>query len=406
MKIVNLSTYDLNGGAARASYRIHKEFQSQDIDSKMLVLHKTIDDNSVISVASSKLKNFASKIDNFPLRFYEKQKITWSTSWFGFDIAQSKYVQEADVIILYWVAGGFLSPNNIYQLSKLNKKIIWRLSDMLPFTGGCHYSGECDKYKSICQECTQINSSKVNDISNRLFNKKIHLWKDIDMNIVCPSNWMESCVKKSAIFKSKNVSIIPTGVDREVFKKIDKKIARNILNLPADKKILLLGAVNINGEPRKGGKEAYDAIKYYLKEYKRSDIELVVFGSYNNVFQDLNINITMMGKVNDEYTLALLYSAADVFLAPSKEENLANTVLESLSCNTPVVAFNIGGMPDVIKYGENGFLVSPYNIKEFSEGIDWCLNNVFDNRSMLDLIFSLEKQVKTYINLCKNIQEI
>jgi len=277
---------------------------------------------------------------------------------------------------------------------------------MLPFTGGCHYSGECDKYKSICQECTQINSSKVNDISNRLFNKKIHLWKDIDMNIVCPSNWMESCVKKSAIFKSKNVSIIPTGVDREVFKKIDKKIARNILNLPADKKILLLGAVNINGEPRKGGKEAYDAIKYYLKEYKRSDIELVVFGSYNNVFQDLNINITMMGKVNDEYTLALLYSAADVFLAPSKEENLANTVLESLSCNTPVVAFNIGGMPDVIKYGENGFLVSPYNIKEFSEGIDWCLNNVFDNRSMLDLIFSLEKQVKTYINLCKNIQEI
>ena len=275
---------------------------------------------------------------------------------------------------------------------------------MLPFTGGCHYSGECDKYKSICQECTQINSSKFNDISNRLFNKKINLWKDIDINIVCPSNWMESCVKESRIFKSKNVSVIPTGVDREVFKKIDKKIARNILNLPADKKILLLGAVNINGEPRKGGKEAYDAINYYLKEYEESDIELVVFGSYNNIFQDLNINITMMGKVNDEYTLALLYSSADVFLAPSKEENLANTVLESLSCNTPVVAFNIGGMPDVIKHGENGFLVSPYNIKDFGTCIDESLNFSYENLKLLDNKFSLKEQVKLYLDLITELK--
>ncbi len=412
MKIVNISTSDFIGGAARATYRLHREFINMGYDSKLLVLHKTLDDNTIISVSKNKVEKVFSKfsggIDNIPAKFYGVQN-TWSTAWYGQDISKLDEVKEADIIVLYWISGGFLSPKSIFQLSQLNKPIFWRLSDMWPFTGGCHYSNGCTKYLENCGYCPELSSSKENDLSKKLLIKKNHLWKDIDINIIAPSNWIAQCASNSSVFKNKKIRIFGTGVDTNLFKPIEKNIARDILNIPEGKKVILLGAVNIVSDNRKGGMLAYKAFEKLLESYEKSNVYLLVFGSYNNVFENLEIDVNMIGKVNDEYTLALLYSSSDVFIAPSKEENLANTVLESLGCGTPVVAFDVGGMPDAIEHQKNGYLAKPFSTNELAYGIEWILNN--DNyaelcenaREKVMKEFDSKIVAKKYIKLYKDI---
>jgi glycosyltransferase involved in cell wall biosynthesis len=378
MKIVNISTHDFSGGAARATYRLHKEFINQGYDSKLLVLYKTLSDDSVVSSSNSFLEKlfskFSSNINKIPNKFYNV-KNPWSAGWYGQDISNMKVVKDADVINLYWVSGGFLSIKNIEQLARLNKPIFWRLSDMWPFTGGCNYSNGCDKYTHHCGSCTELLSTRENDLSRVLINKKISLWKDLDISIIAPSNWIADCAKNSSVFKNKKINILGTGVDTKIFKPIEKKTARNILNLPFDKKIILLGAVNITNDSRKGGELAYEALKKILEYYSKNEIYLLVFGSYNNIFSGLGISVNAIGQVYDEYTLALLYSSSDLFIAPSREENLANTVLESASCETPIVAFDIGGMPDIVEHKKNGYLATPFDIEDLANGIDWVLSN-------------------------------
>jgi len=377
MKIVNISTNDFSGGAARATYRLHREFLNLGYDSKLLVLYKTLDDNTIVGTSKTNfekaLSKFASNIDNLPSKLY-KVANTWSTGWYGRDISTIDIVKEADIIVLYWVSGGFLSPKSIAQLSKLNKPIFWRLSDMWPFTGGCHYSNGCTKYIDNCGYCPELSSNKENDLSRKLILKKNQIWKGSDLNIIAPSKWIAKCARDSLIFKNQKINILGTGVDTKIFKPIEKNIARDILNLPQDKKIILLGAVNISSDTRKGGQLAYKALEKLLESHPKSNIILLVFGTYNNVFENLNIDVNVIGKVSDEYTLALLYSSADVFIAPSKEENLANTVLESSSCATPTVAFDIGGMPDVIEHKKNGYLAKPFDTDDLAHGIQWILN--------------------------------
>ncbi|WP_108063735.1 glycosyltransferase family 4 protein [Poseidonibacter lekithochrous] len=409
MKIVNISTNDFNGGAARATYRLHREFINLGHDSKLLVLQKNLDDNTVFTVNSNRFARFVSKytgaIDNIPTRFLNITN-TWSTGWYGQDISNIDIVKEADIIVLYWVSAGFLSPKSIFQLSKLNKPIFWRLSDMWPFTGGCHYSNGCDKYMNNCGSCPELKSNKDSDLSRKLINKKNKLWKNLDINIIAPSTWIADCAYKSTIFRNKKIKVLGTGVDTKIFKKIEKNIARDILNLPKDKKIILLGAVDISNDTRKGGQLAYEALNK-LFDVNLNETCLVVFGSSINVFKNLNIDVNMLGKINDEYTLALLYSAADVFIAPSKEENLANTVLESASCGTPIVSFNIGGMPDIIKHKKNGYLSKPFDTNDLAYGIEWVLNSKnYDElcnnarKSILDK-FDSSNISKKYIELYK-----
>lgn len=409
MKIVNISTNDFNGGAARATYRLHREFINLGHNSKLLVLQKNLDDNTVFTVNSNKFARFVSKytgaIDNIPTRFLNITN-TWSTGWYGQDISNIDIVKEADIIVLYWVSAGFLSPKSILQLTKLNKPIFWRLSDMWPFTGGCHYSNGCDKYMNNCGNCPELKSNKDNDLSRKLINKKNKLWKNLDINIIAPSTWIADCAYKSTIFRNKKIKVLGTGVDTKIFKKIEKNIARDILNLPNDKKIILLGAVDISSDTRKGGQLAYEALNK-LSDVNLNETCLVVFGSSINVFKNLNIDVKMMGKINDEYTLALLYSAADVFIAPSKEENLANTVLESASCGTPIVSFSIGGMPDIIKHKKNGYLSKPFDTNDLAYGIEWVLNSKnydelcnYARKSILDK-FDSSNISKKYIELYK-----
>ena len=303
--------------------------------------------------------------------------------------------------------GGFLNIKEIGRILSLDKPIVWRLSDMWPFTGGCHYSNGCEKYMSKCVRCPQLDYSAKFDLAKSIFKKKLKRFDTKNLTVVAPSKWIAQSAAKSFLFKTARIEIIPTGVDIKIFKPIDKDIARELLNLPKDKTLILSGAIGGFKNKRKGGEFLLDALRIIEKD--RKDIDLVHFGSELVPYQFKKIKTWPQGHVSDDLILAIIYSACDVFVAPSVEENLANTVLESISCGTPVVCFDIGGMPDAILHLKNGYLAKPFDVKDLSEGISWIINNDNKNelkrtaRQVAESKFSNEKSTIKYIELYRNL---
>jgi glycosyltransferase involved in cell wall biosynthesis len=275
-----------------------------------------------------------------------------------------------DVVNLHWINEGLMS---IRKISRLRKPIVWTVHDMWPFTGGCHYTFGCSAYKQKCGKCPQLNSRRDYDLSTFIFNHKKKLKNKI--TFVAPSLWMKDCIEQSALFCDSPVVHIPYPIDLEVYQPRDKNVLRDLLGLPQDKKLIAFGAMNALAEERKGFKYLLSAI-HQLRDSSEifSNTELVVFGSSRPAAEINGVFKThYLGKLSDELSLALAYGACDVFLAPSTQDNLPNTVIESMACGVPVVAFNIGGMPDMIENGYNGFLAEPFSSDGLATGISRVL---------------------------------
>ena len=257
MKILHVNTSDIQGGAARAAFRLNRALNKLKVDSKMLVQSKAGDDLNVKSVAETKIQKGLAKIrpyyDMLPLKLYKnRQKAPFSVARTGEDICKNEYTKEADLINLHWINGGFLSLKSIKKLNQLHKPIVWTLHDMWPFTGGCHYSGGCAKYKEKCGQCPILNSSKDRDLTRRIWEKKNKYYKNLNLTIVTCSTWLAQCVKDSSLFNDLRIEVIPNSLDINVFKPIKKEIARDILNLPQNKYLILFGAMSATSDKRKG----------------------------------------------------------------------------------------------------------------------------------------------------------
>ena len=244
---------------------------------------------------------------------------------------------------------------------------------MWPFTGGCHYSQECVAYKNGCGACKVLGSDQEKDLSRKNFLRKKQIYfKKKDLTVIGLSRWLVTEAKSSSLFHNYNILNLPSPIDTRIFAPYNKISARQLLNLPLDKKIILFGAVSATSDPRKGFRELSQA----LRKVDNIDAELVIFGSSQSVS-----NITFFQKVHylghfhDDVTLRVLYSTADVMLVPSLQENLSNIIIESLSCGTPVVGFNIGGNSDLIDHQVNGYLTDPYNTSDLAKGINWILDS-------------------------------
>jgi len=215
MRIVHVNTSDINGGAAIAAHRLHKSFLKRNMNSKMLVLEKSSDEKRIVKAKNNNFeKHVFSKVRTLfkkaILSKYQNRKdIIFSPAKFGLDITKNKVIQEADVIHLHWVVGGYLSLSSLDKLFSLNKKIVWTLHDMWAFTGGCHYSGTCDKFTNNCGNCPILNSNKENDLSRKIFEKKSKIYNDKALNIITCSQWLGECAKESKLLKNKNVNVIP-----------------------------------------------------------------------------------------------------------------------------------------------------------------------------------------------------
>lgn len=377
MKVVHINYWDKQGGAAIAVNRLNKAMINIGIDSKILVFDKLIkDDNSVIAVDSFFNKFVVSFFNICESRILAKFRPyigSFSISSLGLNISKLKVVQDADIIYLHWINNNYVSISSVADVLKSGKPVVWFLHDMWPMTGGCHYSFGCIKYQSQCEYCDLLKSNKKKDISYRVLKNKLGKIRSYsNLEVITPSEWLGECAKKSLLFSNKKISVIPNLIDINKFKPTSKNYARRLLNLPEDKKIILFGADMGVNNPYKG----WTFLKEALKIVDPSYIIITFGGESKELFmKDVSLPIYSIGRLFDEYSLVLLYNACDVFVIPSLAEAFGQTALEAISCGIPVVGFNVGGIPDIIKHKETGYLAKYRDASDLSLGIQWVLGN-------------------------------
>ena len=374
MKILIVNESDINGGAARAAFRLHQTFLKHKIDSHMLVQSrygynpKVVGPDTRWQKAKVKIRTL---LDYFPLLFYKNRtKTHFSLSWIS-NINMVRRINnfEADIVHLHWINSGMLS---IKDISRIKAPIIWTMHDNWPFTGGCHIKWDCDLYKDNCGKCAILKSSSIYDVSRLTYRmKKKHFPRVKNFAMIAPSKWLHELAQESSLLGQVDVSVIPNAIDIDRFRPIDKKISRRLWNFPLDKKIILFGAMNATSDINKG----FDILVDALNSFGEENVALVVFGSSgsHSPLSD-KYDVHYCGNISDDVSLVALYNSADVMVVPSRQENLSCAIMESLACGTPAVAFKVGGNEDLIEHKLNGYLAEPYESSDLAEGIDWVLN--------------------------------
>ena len=412
MKILHINTTDVEGGAARAAYRLHRALLAKGVDSQMLVQRKLSDDYTVQTVAKTKigkLFNFLRPyIDAFPLRKYKNRtKTPFSPAWVPFSMVVDRINElKPDIVHLHWICGGMI---RIEDLAKIKQPIIWTLHDMWAFTGGEHIDEGQKHYLEECGNSKVLNSHKEKDLSRRGWIRKNKVYQKLKtLTIISPSQWMYQEAQKSSLLKEKTHYLLPNVLNTDVFKPLEKNNARKLWNISPDKKIILFGSVKATSDPNKG----YTLLKEALSLLKIENTEIIIFGSSKPEKEELiRYKTNYVGPLYDDISLISLYSCADVMIVPSKQESFGQTASEAMACGTPVVAFNSTGLKDIIDHKINGYLAEPFNSEDLKNGIEWILNN--DNyqalsknaREKVIKHFSEEVLTPKFIELYKKYNE-
>ena len=409
MNILHLTKYEA-GGAGRAALRLHNSLLNANLDSKTLVQGRDSDLESVLTPPKEIeiYKLLQSELTSGVLK-----KFFHRTTPFSINVTPSFVIKKInsinpDIINLHWIGREFIK---IEELQNLKAPLVWTMHDMWPFTGGCHYSGECDRYVNSCGVCPQLGNSNESDLTRWVYKRKSKAWNNLNLTVVSPSNWLADCAKSSSLFQNLRIEVIPNGLDIHKYKPWGRETARKFLNLPQDKQLILFGAFSATQDTRKGFQLLQPALQKLRETGWSETLELVVFGaSQPENPPEFGFKAHYLGTLSDDLSLALLYSAADVFVSPSVQDNLPNTVMEAIACGTPCVAFKIGGMPDMIEHQKNGYLAQPYQIEDLAQGIAWVLEDkdrhqklAYCAREKAEKEFSLEVQSRRYLSLYKDI---
>lgn len=377
MKVVLINKSDSVGGAAVAAFRLTAALHNQNVDARMLVSDGM--DGMLVEVANKTMWSHKMAYARFlweRLRFlpYEKsalERFAFSPANTGMDLSVHPLVKEADIIHLHWVNQGYLSLNSIQKLLNMGKPVVWTLHDMWPFTGGCHYNGNCHEFLESCGHCPFLKNPSVKDLSWQQLATKKKIYKSANLHIVTCSKWLKSLASESTLFRNKPCTVIPNPIDTDFYHPMDKQECRAKLKLPADKKLLMFGAANIN-DPRKGIRYLVEALNLLHDNFPvlHDKLEVIIFGKTKHG-EHLNIPFKthFMRYITNTKTLVQLYSAADAYVLPSLQDNLPNTVMEAMSCATPVIGFRIGGVPEMIEHEKSGYLSEVRNSLSLSNGI-------------------------------------
>ena len=414
MRIVLVSTSDLQGGAARATLRLLRGLRELGEECSLLVKQKQSQHPDVhpLTLEERPLTR-RGEYETGRIRQYciERQRTELSNTWFslpvpGYDLSRHERVQSSDILHLHWVSE-LLSPAAIAKLQLLGKPLVWTLHDQRAFTGGCHYSAGCRGFESDCQSCPQLNPTDLTLTETNLQESRQCLGPNLA--IVCPSRWMADCARRSALLRNTRIEVIPNGIDTRVFKP-QRAAARRELGLDP-KSIYLLAGADYGGERRKGFHLLRDAVRQSMTEpafrewVTAGRVRFLFFGQ-TPPMEDLGFPVQSLGRLDAEAELAKVYAASDAFLLPSTEDNLPNTMLESMCSGTPVIGFAIGGLPELIESGQNGLLVANLDagqlgraIRDFAESADLRQKLTAGCTEQLRAKLSFEEQARRHRSL-------
>ena len=382
MKILIVNTSERTGGAAVAANRLMKALNNSGVKAMMLVRDKESDTLTVAQLPKSPMKrwNFLwERLVVFCHLHLSKQHLfEIDIANAGTDITQLREFQEADIIHLHWINQGMLSLSNIRKILRSGKPVVWTMHDIWPATAICHYTRGCNNFKTACNQCQLLpGGGSTNDLSASIWNQKQRILSEHHISFVACSRWLEGEAKKSALLKDQHISSIPNPIDTHIYHPEDKKAARERLELPTDKRIILFVSQRVTDE-RKGMAYFTDAIARMVEknpEARENTVIAILGGHAEDVASQLALPVYPLGYVNNEKRIVDVYNAADVFVLPSLEDNLPNTIMEAMACGVPCVGFKVGGIPEMIDHQQDGYVARFRDADDLATGINWVLDH-------------------------------
>jgi glycosyltransferase involved in cell wall biosynthesis len=386
MRVALVNTIDVKGGAARAAYRLHKGLCCIGVDSTYYVRDRTLPDPSIRNfvpdpsplAVQQRLKRKAAREAAYnayastrspDIELFSQEKVDGDENFFI-------QLPRADVINLHWVAG--FVDYGLFFTPQITRPVVWTLHDMNPFTGGCHYDQGCAKFKTACGACPLLGSQDPRDLSHQVFAAKAEAlrdWPQHMLHVVTPSRWLAEEARSSALFGKYTSTVIPNSLETDIFRPMDKAAARAALKLPQDAQIVLFVSNHLR-LARKGFRELVHALSLVPDLDK---LWLVGVGDSHILSVDAPFKVMQIEHVSDDTKTAMIYAAADVMAIPSRQDNLPNTILESLSCGTPVVGFDVGGVSDLVREDDTGFLAPAGSVP----GLSLAFMKAFADRERL-----------------------
>ena len=375
MNALQLNYSDINGGAARAAYRIHHALRSSGIVSQMLVNVAAAGDWTVQGPATKWAKAMGRIRPQLATPFRQLLRtgnpIIHSPALVPSRWPERINASEADLVQLHWVQGEMLS---IADIARIRKPIVWTLHDMWAFCGAEHYTTD-HRWRDGYRRDNRPAHESGFDLNRHTWQRKCKHWRR-PLQIVCPSQWLAECVRASALMHDWPVAVVPNPIDTVRWQPIDQLLARQLLGLPQDCPLLLFGAIGGGNDPRKGMDLLLAALAHLRSEPSLQNLQLVVFGQLApQSLPQLGFPVHYTGHLHDDLSLRALYSAADLMVVPSRQDNLPNTGLEAHACGTPVVAFRTGGLPDIVEHQRTGYLAQPFHTQDLAAGISWVLED-------------------------------
>lgn len=390
-----MNTRDVVGGAAIAAYRLFRGLLESEINIEFLVDIKKSNDSGVEKLSKGLPNWVRAKIDYFPLRFLKNR--SRSVSWISSGIIKRINEIKPEIVHIHWINNGFIS---IEQLSEITCPIVWTCHDMWAFSDSRHYVGD--------YEAPEYRSNMILD--KWVWRRKRKTYHKIkNLHIVSPSNWLANCSRKSILLGDRHTTVIANGIDIIQFQPMDKTVLRHKYGISPASVVCLFSGFNGTNDKRKGFHYLIEAVRYIMGT-STVDFCVAVVGAYSSTeLDELEIKVTYFGDVIDQNIMSEIYALSDLFILPSLQDNLPNTVIEAMACGCPTIAFNVGGIPDMIDHKINGYIAEPKDHEDLASGILWYLNShkkdVLSEEARKKVIyhFEINQQAAKYIELYKDI---
>lgn len=403
MKILHINQSDIGGGAGIAGYRLHQGLLEQGIDSKLLVGTLKLDSNRISTFSSKQ------RIEKQLFRITNRLGLNYINLVSSFDIPNHKFYQNADILNFHNLHTGYFNYLAIPKLTE-TKPAIFTLHDMWSFTGHCAYSYDCEKWKIGCGNCPYPDTYPAINRDNTHLEWKLKDWvyNKSNLTIVAPSQWLTEQAKASMLSRFP-IHYIPNGIDTTAYQPLDPLLCKTLLDIPTNKKVLLFGAESLK-DSRKGSDLLFQAVQKLPQSLKEETILLTFGNGGETITSELGMPTLSLGYISSDRLKSVAFSAADLFIFPTRADNLPLVLQESMACGTPMVSFKIGGVPDLVRHNLTGYLAQPENSTDFCNGILMLLEDEGLRQKMSENCraialkeYTLELQAKRYIELYQQV---
>jgi glycosyltransferase involved in cell wall biosynthesis len=406
MNILHINQSDVGGGAGIAGYRLHEGLLAQGINSQLLVGASKTSSNRVATVPKTKRR-----LENQLYRFTGRFGLNYINLLSTFDISQHSFYQQADILNFHNLHTNYFNYLAIPALTT-SKPAVFTLHDMWSFTGHCAYSYDCDRWKIGCGKCPYLNTYPAISRDNTRLEWQLKNWvySRSPLSIVTPSNWLTEQAKQSMLAHFP-IHHIPYGIDTEAYQPLEPEKCRSLLGILPNQKVLMFGSQSLQ-DTRKGSDLLIKALQLLPESLKAETVLITIGDAGEAITESVGMLHLNFGYINSDRLKSMVYSAADLFIFPTRADNLPLVLQESMACGTPIVSFKIGGVPDLVRPGVTGYLALPEDAQELCNGIVQLLEDHQQRhlmgqncRKIILKEYPMELQAQRYIELYRQLDK-